>query len=365
MNRLPVPSGLHDITPSWLTRALGSVATPEPASVTSFSAETIGAGTGFMASLFRLSLSCEHDHPNLPRTAILKLPSSDPALSGLSNRLRQNKREVRFYQERLAQDLLQVPHAYHSGIDPATGNTFLLLEDIADYPQGDSVLGCSLPQAHHCIAQLAKFQAAWWDHPHLDTLDWLPLKDAETRVYQDLWPSAWRSLCEKAGDHMPPGLRSLGEGLSSQLPRIKSQLSRRPLTIIHGDYRLDNCFFPDQAGPRSPIVFDWEFCARSRGACDIATFISESFPPHQRKAHETALLRTYHSTLVRHGVHGYSFEECLRDYRLSMLDVLALWVITAPYCDFSGPRATTYLHNTLHRLDAAISDLSPSSLIQS
>ena len=122
--------------------------------------------------------------------------------------------------------------------------------------------------------------------------------------------------------------------------------------------------FPTEVGPRSPIVFDWEFCARSRGACDIATFISESFPPHQRKAHEMALLRTYHSTLVRHGVHDYTFEECLHDYRLSMLDVLALWVITAPSCDYSGPRATTYLHNTLHRLDAAISDLSPSSLIQ-
>lgn len=364
MNPLPVPSGLHDITASWLTSALGSVATPAPASVASFSAETIGAGTGFMASLFRLSLSYEHDHPTLPRTAILKLPSADPALRALSNRLRQNQREVRFYQAGLAQDQLPVPDTYYCGIDPATGNTVLLLEDLASGPQGDSVLGCSLPQAHRCIAQLAKFQAAWWDHPHLDTLHWLPLKDAETPVYQDLWPEAWNSLSEKAGDHMPPGLRFLGEGLSSRLPRIKSQLSRRPLTIIHGDYRLDNCFFPTEVGPGSPIVFDWEFCARSRGACDIATFISESFPPHQRKTHETALLHTYHTTLVRHGVHDYSFEECLHDYRLSMLDILAFWVITAPYCDYTGPRATTYLHNTLHRLDAAISDLSPSSLIQ-
>ena len=246
MNRLPVPSGLHDITPSWLTGALGGVATAAPASVASVAAETIGAGTGFMASLFRLSLSYEHDHPSLPKTAILKLPSTDPALRALSNRLRQNQREIRFYQEGLAQDLLQVPHAYHSGIDPATGNTFLLLEDIADYPQGDSVLGCSLPQAHQCIARLAKFQAAWWDHPHSGHTGLAAAQRRRNPPYtKTCGPSAWRSLSEKAGDHMPPTLRSLGKGLSNQIPRIKAQLTRRPLTIIHGDYRLDNCFFPD------------------------------------------------------------------------------------------------------------------------
>ena len=362
MNRLPVPRDLYDITASWLTEALAGGATSKPVSVTSYSAEAIGAGSGFMASLFRLSLAYDQEHHDLPRTVILKLPSTDSKLRALSDKLGQYEREVRFYREKPAHGLLQVPDAYYCDIDTATGNTVLVLEDVAGGRQGDSVLGCSLPEAHHCVSRLAEFQAYWWDHPNLDTLDWMPLKDAETRLYQELYPDAWKSLIEKAGNGMPQALRSLGDRLRTEIPRIKAKLATRPFTIIHGDYRLDNCFFPTSARPETLIIFDWEFCARSRGVYDVATFITEAFPPHQRQAEEIGLLQTYHSTLLSNGVRNYPFGECLLDYRLSMLEVLVFWTITGAYCDFNGDRATTYLHNSLHRLNAAISDLSPTDL---
>ena len=64
-------------------------------------------------------------------------------------------------------------------------------------------------------------------------------------------------------------------------------------------------------GRGSLVVFDWEFCAQSRGTYDVATFISEAFPPQQRRNEELGLLRTYHSILVSNGVTDYPFEECL------------------------------------------------------
>ena len=120
-----------------------------------------------------------------------------------SNRLGQDRREVRFYQEVATDAHLQTPHSYYCGIDSATGNTILLLEDLNSARQGDSVAGCSLPEARRALAQLAEFQAAWWDSPRLD---WMPLKDAETGAYQELYASAWMSFTRKAG--RPPEPRS-------------------------------------------------------------------------------------------------------------------------------------------------------------
>ena len=124
------------------------------------------------------------------------------------------------------------------------------------------------------------------------------MKNAEAEVYQELYAGAWESLIQKAGAGMPRALRLLGDRLGSEIPKIKAKLTESPRTIIHGDYRLDNCFLLTHGELQSLIVFDWEFCARSRGVYDVATFISEAFPPQQRRNEEPSLLHTYHSTLA-------------------------------------------------------------------
>ena len=227
-----------------------------------------------------------------------------------------------FYRELAPITHLQASLGYHCGLDPSTGDTVLLLEDLGHARQGDSVAGCSMDEARRCIGQLARFQASWWDSPLLDQLDWMPLKDTEAAAYREIYPDAWRSLREKAGDDMPHRLRRLGDRLVTEAPRIKAELTKPPRTIVHGDYRLDNCFFSQTPDPQPLIVFDWEFCGKGRGTYDVATFVSEAFPPAQRREVELGLLLEYHSTLGDNGVRGYTFEECLYDYRLSMLEIL-------------------------------------------
>ena len=140
----------------------------------------IAEGKGFLNQVFRLRLRYHDDPLELPRTIIVKLPSADPALRMLSDRLGQDRREVRFYQEVADNCPLQTPHSYYCGLDPDTGNTILLLEDVNAARQGDSVVGCSLPDARRSIVKLAEFQASWWDSLRLDRLEWMPLKDSET-----------------------------------------------------------------------------------------------------------------------------------------------------------------------------------------
>ena len=111
------------------------------------------------------------------------------------------------------------------------------------------------------------------------------------------------------------------------------------------------------------VVFDWEFCARGRGTYDVATFISEAFPPQRRREEELGLLGEYHTILEDNGVRGYTFEECLYDYRLSMLEILVFWIVTGGYCNYEGERAAAYLLNSLERFDAAVSDLASTETV--
>ena len=216
MSSLKVPKDLREITPCWLTKALNRNREPAGPSVNRYSAETIADGKGFMNQLFRLTLEYS-DSTNLPRAVIAKLPSADPLLRMVSGRLGQNRREVRFYDELADSVPLETPRSYHRGMDPATGDTVLLLEDMSDAQQGDSVAGCSMDEARRCIGQLARFQASWWDSPLLDRLSWMPLKEAEAGAYQEMYAGAWRSLLEKAGSGMPQGLRLLGDRLAPEV----------------------------------------------------------------------------------------------------------------------------------------------------
>ena len=364
---LNVPRELSEITPRWLTEALGANRRVSGPLVAGYEVEPIAEGSGFMNQLFRLSLQYDPDtyldSGGLPSTVIVKLPSADPLLKGVFDRLGQNRREVMFYREVADIAPVRTPRAYHCGIDPQTADTVLLLEDMSYARQGDSVAGCTVEEARRCLGALARFQAWWWDSPRLDCLEWMPWREAEARTYQELYDGAWSALLAQAGDGMPQGLRLLGDRLATDLHRTKARLTGPPCTIVHGDYRLDNCFFHDSADTEPVVVSDWEFSVRGRGAYDAATFISEAFPPQQRRREELALVREYHSILEEGGVSGYPLEECWSDYRLSMLEIFVFWIVTGGYCDYKGDRGQVYLRSTLERIDAAISDLSSTEAI--
>ena len=357
MSGLTVPENLSDITACWLTRALDADEGSRGTSITGYTAEPLAEGKGFMNQLFRLRLQFDSGTEDRPDTVIAKLPSADPLLRTVFDRLGQNRREVWFYRNLADNPHMLAPIVHHSGMDPATGNTVLLMEDLSSLRQGDSVAGCTLDEGRLCIEQLARFHASWWDSPLLENQDWLPLREADADAYEQIYPGAWAALVEKAGKAMPPGLRVLGDNLLTDLRSIKARLTRPPRTVVHGDYRLDNCFFSEGANSQQVVVIDWEFCTRGRGTYDVATFISEAFLPRKRQELELGLLREYHLLLEDNGVRGYSFEECLYDYRLSMLELFVFWIITGGYCDYEGERATVYLHNTLERLDTALVDL--------
>ena len=224
MARPTVPRSLQDISPEWLTAALGAGNATGGTTVTGYSAETIAESTGFVNQIFRLRPAYDVANEDLPSVIIAKLPPSDPTLREISDRLGHHRREIGFYQELANNPHLPAPRHYYADYDPITGDAALLLEDMSHARQGDSVNGCSFDDAHRAMVQLARFQASWWDRTALGSLEWLPSKESEITPYQDLYDGAWESLKDKAGRGMPHELRKLGDRLRPEIPRIKSDL---------------------------------------------------------------------------------------------------------------------------------------------
>ena len=67
--------------------------------------------------------------------------------------------------------------------------------------------------------------------------------------------------------------------------------------------------------------------------------------PDVRRAHEGALLRRYHATLVAGGVEGYSWAACWTDYRWAMLQCLFgyAWCVPCPALPPSTARPSTQI----------------------
>jgi thiamine kinase-like enzyme len=166
------------------------------------------------------------------------------------------------------------------------------------------------------MRQLSAFHARWWASAELDALDWLPLASAGAERFQRDFTAAWSTLSERL--HATPEAATMGERVAQRVPLIKEALASSPSVFLHADLRDENLFFIDEGMP-TMVAVDWQHCRRGRAPFDVATYlfgIAAGMTPHE----EGTLLAEYHRALTRAGVEGYSFEECVRDYQLAMVD---------------------------------------------
>ena len=350
---------IEDISIAWLNQIAYYIKPEYVGAVSSFQVENVGIDMGFVNQLVRVLIEYESGIAKGPKSVIVKCPPLDLDLKRVSNRLNNLQREIRIYQGFDLPDGITIPRLYYSSIEESYGNGVLVIEDIDYAIQGDSVVGCSYQEAVLAIKEIAKFHAHYWIRSNRESFNSIPHKSDEIFAYQELFRDAWESLVQKAGIHMPLYLLGLGDKLAGNINKIKTILSGDPITLIHGDYRLDNCFFVYEHGPQPDglKVIDWEYCVKGRGVNDVAAFISEAFRPNDRRDLEWKLLAIYYSTLKHNGVTDYSFDQCFEDYRISMLEILIFWVISGGFCDYSGTRATEYLSNSLDRFSQAVIDL--------
>ena len=353
---LGYPAGPDELPPDWYTRALRSTGTIDGATtVTASSAEAIGVGVGILSLLWRVELAYEGGEG--PATAVLKLPHTVAGARQTADAFNFYCREVNFYRDAGPRTPLGTPVLYASNYDPGTKDFVLLLEDMGGRTLYDQLDGCTVDHALVAAKELAAHHAWYWNDQEIVDADWTvrtcdpPNPQALPPTLRQSWP-----LIESEFAHLLPGrMFEAARRMPDVCGELLERLSEPPMTLLHGDYRLDNLFF--DPGAEDPVVaIDWQICGLGRAPYDIAYFMSQSLTPEDRKGADELVLRAYHNALMAGGVEDYSFEQCWEDYRLAIL-FCACYPLNAGALDLVNDRARALFEAMLTRSASAILDL--------
>jgi hypothetical protein len=340
------------VTAEWLTEVLRP-AHPAAGAVTGVWAEPIGAGYGLLGGLRRLRLRWENPTGGGPDTLVVKGRAEGARSRAVADGIGLCRNEVCFNQHLGAAVPLAVC-CHHAGFDEATGAFVLLLEDMGGAETSDQIEGCPPGRAETVVRALADHHAAHWDERGLGDQTWLRRLDDPSLVtpVAAAFAAGWPALRERAGDRLPPAVRDLGDRFLDLLPGLLAQLTTAPLTLSHGDLRLDNMFFG--RGERVTLC-DWQLVDRSRGARDLAYFLTQSLTPDDRAAVERPLVDRYLERLAGHGI-DYDRDEAWHDYRAATLLSLLYPVVAGSGLDLDE-RSAQLTDVILDRCAAALVDL--------
>lgn len=360
MGNVPsIPVSPDELTPDWLTDALrvsGALASDRRVSAARF--ETLGVGAGFIGQLVRVHVTYDGDAGDAPSTLIVKMPALDEGAREVASMYGLYEREYRFYTELADKISFRTAHCYYAGGNAETVNYILLLEDMgASGRAGDQVAGCTPEEAHLALTRLAEHHGQWWSSPKLDEIAWLqPGIDIVNAAMEQAYPSSWEVTVANFGDLIPLEIREVLPGLGPQITALMEPYRDGPLTMTHGDYRLDNMFFGDEGAGYDLAVLDWQSPNRGWGLYDVSYFLYSNLDIETRRACEMDVLREYHAALVEQGVTDYSIERCIEDYRKSLLVSLAIWVVNGATLDTANERGKALFDLWFRRLSAAILD---------
>ncbi len=354
---MDIPAGPAGLTADWLTDALREGGAIGAAAVASFEAAPLAEDGGHYGQLARLRLEYDPDEPGAPQSLVAKFSSAARKMRERPNTIAAYEREVRFYQRLAHRTSLPTPVCHYSDIHTATGMHVLLLEDLGTAGVGSRVRGCSAEQAELAIHQVAGFHADWWESPVLEELGWLTSVPRDLVGIRDAHDRWWPDFLKQTGDRLPDRIREIGERLGHH----RAEMMRRPRgtsprTLRHGDYSLDNLVFGAPNGGAPITVIDWQRMGIGSGIGDVSYFLGENLDPEVRLAVEMELLGAYHRILVDNGVEGYGFEQCLRGYRLSLLDRLGSLISTIAAMPFTKEQIRIHVEVLLPRVSAAILD---------
>lgn len=283
---LASPTRLDEITPEWMSAALGKV-------VEQIEVQQIGQGEGFLGQLARVQL---RGAPDVMASVIVKLPTLEPGARAIGEMMGVWAREHSFYRSIAPDMTVRVPKAFHNSLDPPC----LILEDLAPGRPGDHVAGATLDQARRAVDAIATHHGTWFDHESLASLSWLPgLDDPSAMSIGMLFEAGWPTFLERYGDVLPARCLSWCEKFARGIPGWLGEHSEMPCTITHGDFRLDNIFFFDDG---SVALIDWQMSMRAPGQADLVYFCANNLSVDMRRAHETELIERYVDGLHRAGV---------------------------------------------------------------
>jgi thiamine kinase-like enzyme len=210
---------------------------------------------------------------------------------------------------------------------------------------------------------LAQHHAYWWGHPLLATETfaigyWSRNADRFAR-YLERRRRAWESLQANESSWFPDDLQDLYERVLLHLPHHWEMYleprfrTNRHVTLLHGDAYFANFLTPKHPGGGATYLLDWQSPTVDIGGYDLANLCATFWTSEQRHAarREEQVLRRYHTTLQAYGVHDYTWDDLVTDYRSGLI----YWLLV-PVQDRFGGSAKDYWWPKMQCLVAAFRD---------
>jgi hypothetical protein len=356
-------SSLDQATPAWLTAVLRASGALTHGDVVAVTSEPTGA---FNSHTSHLQLHYSNDAaPGLTANLILKRNIPEPW------GVEAGAEEVKFYQ--LIAALPDIPPAivpcYAAAYDPASGNSYLLLQDLLathTHPvTRDQQLSITygVPSAHsieRVTDTLAQHHAYWWNHALLATetfhIGYWSRNAERFALYLQRRRIAWDSLVANEATWFPDDLRDLYARVLDHLewhwkrylePRFQAKAN---LTLVHGDAYFANFLCPNNPAVGATYLLDWQSPGVDIGGYDLANLCATFWTSEQRHAgqREQQILQRYHAILQAHGVRDYAWRDLLTDYQTGLI----YWLLV-PVQDRYGGASKDYWWPKMQCLVAA------------
>jgi hypothetical protein len=311
------PAHPDDITDAWWAAMLGRV----PAQ---WRWEPIG--TGQVGDSVRFTLRFAGDPA--PATLAGKFAAADPTSRGTAAMLGLYAKEVRFYRDLAPQLPIRTPRTFCAEIAEDGATFCLLFEDLGPARGGNQIAGCSLEDARAVVQQAAALHAPSWHNEAMLTLDWLQPDPAAAGQVKALYPQAQAIFRERYRDSLEPHFMALCEELAEITAATERKQER--VSLVHGDFRLDNVLFDIKGGAEPVAVLDWQTLTIGNGLTDIGYFLGCGIGDALRRAHEDELLDLYCAAMTARGV-PLTREAIWDDYVLGALHGVSTAVFSSAF----------------------------------
>ncbi len=300
----------------------------------------------------------------LPKTIYVKITCEERTTRSFAHTLGFWSLETTFCERAAHAVPIRVPRVYAAAQKGA--RFVLLLENLHEIPGAelfinrDMAAGTTPERAERVLTSFAEMHAHFWDWPAEKRDALLPL---EFNTY--LAPRSREMTRALNASALTPALRNAPELLSPELGETYRRAIQKwdalldnwysgPLTLVHGDSHLGNCFeYPTDAGTRVGMI-DFQATHWSKGIRDVQYFLINSMDPELLAEHEARLIGFYCNALAERGV-TLTLEDALEQYRAFSFQTWVVGVVPLGLGNLTERNET--VHAITERSTAAIERL--------
>lgn len=273
----------------------------------------------------------------LPRTLYAKLPCRDLATRTFANAVGFWETEVAFCARLAHRVPIRVPRVH--AVAQQGSRFVLLLENLHElegatlFLNRDMARGTTIERARRAVQTFAALHAGFWGLPEPERETLLP-----RRLHPYLAPGGrerMRALNASAIDRahraepdvFTAAHAAIAHAGIAKWDALIDVWYAGPLTLIHGDSHLGNCFeYPTADGPKMGML-DFQGVQWCRGMRDVQYFLINSLEPELLAANEDALIDLYVSELAGRGVR-LDGDEARSQYRAFAYQTLMVAVVS-------------------------------------